>query len=83
MAYQNVGTPRFYINIAEWYLSTGAAVYENIFNAGSGIWGGIDNPNIFTVKEKIKESHLHLQRKAYTVRPIKAGEEITSYYTLY
>ena len=48
MAYQQVGTPRFYINIAEWYLSTGAAVYGNIFNTESGTWGGIDNPNIFT-----------------------------------
>ena len=39
MAYQNVGTPRFYINVGEWLLSTGAAVYAPAWD---------EDPNIFS-----------------------------------
>ena len=41
-----------------------------------------ENPNTFMVKEKIKGSHFNFRRILYTVKPIKAGYEITSYYTL-
>ena len=41
-----------------------------------------DDPNTFMVKEKIKGSHFNFRRILYTVKPIKAGDEITSYYTL-
>ena len=38
--------------------------------------------NNIMVKEKIKGSHFNFRRILYTVKPIKAGDEITSYYTL-
>ena len=41
-----------------------------------------DNPNCFMVYEKINNSHFHFKRKAFAIRPIKKGEEITAYYSL-
>ena len=42
MAYQNVGTPRFYINIAEWANSVGDTIPWGAFSIGSQTtgWGG-------------------------------------------
>jgi len=41
-----------------------------------------DNPNCFMVYEKINNSQFHFKRKAFAIRPIKKGEEITAYYSL-
>ena len=59
MAYQNVGTPRFYINVLEWLYSTASiSFFRNIYRTlpvdqdhGSLIWGGgsYDAGNISTL----------------------------------
>ena len=40
------------------------------------------NPNCFMVKESMKQSHFHFLRRAYIIKPVKSGEEITAYYSL-
>ena len=40
-----------------------------------------DNPNCFMVYEGIAGGNWSI-RRAYAVKPIKAGEEVTAYYTL-
>ena len=41
-----------------------------------------DDPKTLRVKKKIKGNLFIFRRILYTVKPIKAGDEITSYYTL-
>ena len=45
-----------------------------------------DNPNCFMVYERIMQTHpgakFQWTRRAYSVKPIKDGEEVTAYYTL-
>ena len=52
---------------------------------GLGLFTTVDlcaGEKLGMVKEKIKGSHFNFRRILYTVKPIKAGDEITSYYTL-
>jgi len=62
---------KIYIGIDEW-----------IRTPLGGFINHSENPNTFMVKEEIKGSHFDFRRILYTVKPIKAGDEITSYYTL-
>jgi len=41
-----------------------------------------NNPNCFMVYERVNGAKFYWRRRAYIVKSVKAGEEVTVYYTL-
>ena len=41
-----------------------------------------NTPNCFMVYERVNGAKSYWRRRAYTVKPVKAREEVTAYYTL-